>query len=181
MADLNHPSFGFSRKLDNRADAMRRAVDDLLRVRDRLRRVIIEQDDYSAVLVRYDDPDAVFYCDPPYLDSTRRSGGYVHDMASTEDHAVLLDRLCGLQGYVALSGYPSDLYADKLNANGWTFVDYSAVCRSGRAMHAIAENADTKRVERLWLNPKLSEYRSDNLLQAKTRSLFDEEIDLCAL
>lgn len=177
MADLENPSFGFAKKLDNRADSMRHAVDDLLTFRDRLRRVIIEHDDYAAILTRYDDPDTVFYCDPPYLDSTRKSGGYVNDMESAEEHAILLDRLVELQGYVALSGYPSELYAKRLETTGWTYVDFPVNCRSGRTRGV--ESTDTARVERLWLNPKLSLYRADNRIQATTLNLFGQESLSC--
>lgn len=178
MADLSHPSFGFAKKLDNRADAMRRAVDeDLLQIRDRLRRVIIEQDDYAAILQRYDDPDTTFYCDPPYLESTRKSGGYIHEMESSEEHAILLERLSHLQGFVALSGYPSDMYTRKLEAVGWTFVDFPVTCRAGRTKDAAL--ADTARVERLWLNPKLSLYRAEHPVQATTLNLFGQELLSC--
>lgn len=99
-------------------------------------------------------------------------------MESAEEHAILLDKLVDLQGYVALSGYPSDLYSRRLESSGWTFADFPVTCRSGRTKGI--ESTDTARVERLWLNPKLSLYRADNRVQVKTLSLFDQEVVTCA-
>src|SRR3546814_11021941 len=70
----------------------------------------------------HDGPETVHYVDPPYLpetrsDRTNRKGagfiGYRHEL-TIADNAALLDALGALEGGVALSGYPSALYADDL-------------------------------------------------------------------
>lgn len=63
-------------------------------------------------------PDVLLYVDPPYLGSTRRSGGYVHEMPSDADHRALAEALHACKAAVVLSGYASDLYDRELYA-GW--------------------------------------------------------------
>ena len=54
------------------------------------------------------------YCDPPYLQATRRSERrYRHDYTDA-DHVDLLELLKGLPCQVMVSGHPSALYDDRL-------------------------------------------------------------------
>lgn len=69
-----------------------------------LRNVIIENADYQTIFDKYDSPDTVFYCDPPYLDIKSSYG--------TIDHKVFLNSVFRLQGYCAVSGYPNPLYEE---------------------------------------------------------------------
>jgi DNA adenine methylase len=55
-------------------------------------------------------PDVLIYADPPYLGSTRRSGGYPHDMPTDDDHIALSVALRACHAAVVLSGYASSLY-----------------------------------------------------------------------
>jgi DNA adenine methylase len=150
------PSWAFAKAYDNRARAFAAVVDsELWTVRDRLRSVLIEHDDAVAVIRRFDSPSAVFYCDPPYLQSTRREGQYADEM-SDGDHENLLRVLSRCEGYVAISGYPSDLYADYLESGqGWSFVDFAHTCLANRS-GKIGEDIDRGRTERLWMNPRLA-------------------------
>ncbi len=59
--------------------------------------------DWKEVFKRYDSPEVIFYCDPPYLGTTSDYG--------TIDHKQFLERVFTLKGYVAVSGYYSPLYA----------------------------------------------------------------------
>lgn len=83
----------------------------------------------------------------PVERARRKAGGdcagYRHEM-SDEDHAVLLDFLCGLKGMVVLSGYPSALYDARLCGTGgrWRKVERRAMADGAR-----------ERVEALWINP----------------------------
>lgn len=80
---------------------------------ERLRDVIIENKNAVDLISFYDDPDVLFYIDPPYVMSTRNSGKcYLHEMTD-EQHVTLAEYLHQVKGKVALSGYHSDLY-DKL-------------------------------------------------------------------
>lgn len=117
-------------------------IDHLYAVARRLRQVQIESDDALNVIRRYDRPDALFYCDPPYLAETRgrwAANGYQHEMTEA-DHRALAEVLHAAQGMVVLSGYSSDLYAD-LYA-GWRTETREAKTDGGFT-----------RTEVLWLNP----------------------------
>jgi len=76
-------------------------------VHDRLKCVTIENQDWSAILKDFDNPNAVFYLDPPYLDAYR--GIYKHEM-TYDQHQAMLEAIMTMDGYVALSSYPNKLY-----------------------------------------------------------------------
>lgn len=81
-------------------------------VAGRLRDVQIESRDAIDVIGRHDRETATFYVDPPYVHTTRGSDdNYAFEMEE-EDHRELADVLDGCCGYVAVSGYASDLYED---------------------------------------------------------------------
>jgi DNA adenine methylase len=61
--------------------------------------------------------DAVVYCDPPYVLSTRKFRLYYEYEMTDADHVRLLNVLKALPCRVMLSGYLSDLYVDALQ--GW--------------------------------------------------------------
>ena len=166
------PSWAYARVDDNRARTLSKVVDDdLLLVRDRLRNVYIEHGDARVVIQRFDSANTVFYCDPPYLPETRRSGGYAHEL---DNHAALLDVLADVQGMVAISGYPNDLYAELLEEDrGWQRHDFALECPVGRTKQSRDKRAagkiDTSRTESVWLNPALQDrlaYKSRTLAQA---------------
>lgn len=65
----------------------------LLAVAGRMRSVQIEHDDALAVIRRFDGPETLFYCDPPYVASTRTSDkGYAFEMDDAA-HCILVDTL----------------------------------------------------------------------------------------
>lgn len=78
---------------------------------DRLMRVQIEHADFRNIISRYDTPQTFFYCDPPYILETRKSGGYAHEM-TLQDHRNLVDLLLTVRGKVMLSGYNHAVYYD---------------------------------------------------------------------
>lgn len=89
--------------------------------------------------------DVCLYVDPPYLGSTRMSGGYVHEMRSADQHRELAAALHMCRAAVVLSGYPSPLY-DELYS-GWHWVTLAASTGQGGTW------AD--RTEVLWSNRPL--------------------------
>lgn len=114
----------------------------------RLDGVVIECRPAVAVMRRHDGPDTLHYVDPPYLPETRsnksrrgklRYHAYRHEMTRRQ-HAQLLTALRSLLGMVVLSGYPSELYDQRLK--GWRRVEIAALADGAR-----------KRTEVLWLNP----------------------------
>jgi DNA adenine methylase len=74
---------------------------------DRIKNTQIENLDWQTCLLDYNDPEAVWYLDPPYY---RSSTGMYHHELSDAEHRELLERVQTLKGFVALSGYPNELY-----------------------------------------------------------------------
>jgi DNA adenine methylase len=123
-----------SRDWANYADALPAII-------DRLRGVSIEHCDGRDLLRTRDHAGTLFYVDPPYLPSTRTvEVGYTHEMTE-DDHIELLDLLDERQGFVVLSGYPSDLYDRRLAH--WTRIEAAS----------MADGA-LPRTEVLWINPR---------------------------
>jgi DNA adenine methylase len=109
---------------------------------ERLRGVQIENKAAVDVIKRFNYPNVLIYCDPPYMLQTRHGKQYRCEMTD-EDHEELLDALLNHNGIVLLSGYDTELYQRKLS--GWyyeTTTAYSQVC--------------SKKEEILWMNFKPS-------------------------
>jgi DNA adenine methylase len=123
----------------------------LLDVAERFRGVIVERQDWSAILRPlgdggYDSPDTFLFLDPPYLPSVREPGSrrlYSLEM-SCDDHERLLDRLLLVTGKVMLCGYESALYQRYLR--GWRRDSFDVKCRSS------GKKVRPKRVEVVWMN-----------------------------
>jgi DNA adenine methylase len=117
------------------------SVESLPLVAQRLLRVQIEHAPAPEVIQRFDSPNTLFYCDPPYLHETRGDvRAYGFEM-TYQDHAQLATQLKSIQGKVALSGYKSELYQD-LYA-GW----YCNQAPS-KTIHSVKQ----ERTEILWTN-----------------------------
>lgn len=78
---------------------MQKAVDFLRAASSRLRRVVIEQEDFERLLKTYDRPDALFYLDPPYYEAEK----YYPDRFQPEDHERLRAALGRIQGRFIVS------------------------------------------------------------------------------
>lgn len=75
--------------------------------------------------------DEFVYADPPYLMSTRRQHRPIYrcELHTPKQHQKLLDILTGLPCMVMISGYFSDLYAERLA--GWRSISFEAQTRGG--------------------------------------------------
>ena len=94
---------------------------NLAYVAQRLLTVQIEDRPALDCIKRYDSPDTLFYCDPPYVHETRRKNfNYSNNEMTTEEHKELAALLNSVQGKVALSGYEGDLYNDLYLSPKWT-------------------------------------------------------------
>jgi DNA adenine methylase len=114
------------------------ALDDIA---ERLLRVQIENRPALDVIRLYDGPGTLFYCDPPYLHSTRGdSNAYGFEMTDGE-HEALAQTLNSIRGKAAVSGYRNDKM-DMLFA-GWRRFDAPA-----KMSHTIKQ----MRQECLWMN-----------------------------
>ncbi|MFN8468247.1 MAG: DNA adenine methylase [Caldilineaceae bacterium] len=136
----------FTRSYNTAADNWASKPASLDQVIERLRGVVIEHSTALDVIRRYDTPDTLFYCDPPYVWGTRnrRNAGhtYRHEM-SDADHVRLAEVLASIAGMAVVSGYPCALY-EELYA-GWQRVE--------RCAHA---DGARDRVEVLWISPRAS-------------------------
>lgn len=76
------------------------------------------------------EPDALIYCDPPYLLETLASGRqrYRREFSDAQ-HAELLSTIRELPCRVMVSGYWSELYARELST--WNAVHFEAMTRGG--------------------------------------------------
>lgn len=114
---------------------------------ERLTGVLIENRPALEVILAHDAVDTLHYVDPPYMHSTRvrgaGSGRYYRHELQDADHITLLDSLTQVQGMVALSGYSSEIYQERLV--GWSMNSISARISAGRG--------GATRKECLWLNP----------------------------
>jgi len=86
---------------------IRDKLKDFWPVHERMKYVLIENQDWEFILTDFDNHDVVFYLDPPYIDSSR--GIYKNEMTKT-DHQRMLEMIMDMEGYVALSSYPNGLY-----------------------------------------------------------------------
>lgn len=89
-------------------------IDGLYEVADRLMNIMIEYRPALEIIGLYNDPDTLFYLDPPYLHSTRTTKqGYKHEMTE-KDHQELLDEIKESVSLIAISGYNNELYNTQL-------------------------------------------------------------------
>ena len=130
----------------------------LTSIEERLSGVVIENGDALKVMQRYDRGDCLHYVDPPYVHATRSrhaaNNGYTHEL-SDEQHREIAEVLHGLEGFVVLSGYPSDLYGELYR--DWLRIDREALADGAR-----------KRIESLWLSPRTSDAIGGGLFKQPT-------------
>ena len=134
------------RGMDNEVSAWLTAVEGLPAVHERLKRVLILNRDALDVIRGQDGEQTLYYCDPPYIHSTRATTGeYAHEMSEAQ-HKELLDTLAGIKGKFLLSGYRSPLYDEHATRHGWHRHDIEI------ANHAAGGKDKRVMVESLWAN-----------------------------
>ncbi len=91
------------------------------------------------------DGTELVYCDPPYLQHTRKSDRkyYRYDYEDA-DHEALLDLLLTLPCAVMLSGYPSQLYDDRLSR--WYSLSLQVMNQAGVVTEKVWFNFEPDRV-----------------------------------
>jgi len=103
--------------------AYKHSIPKIQTVSNRLTDAQIENGSYEWIIDQYDHPEAVFYCDPPYIGT--------EDIYESKkfDHYALLDKLDNIKGKCMLS------YDHKFTKNGWFCVSKKSryfVSRGGR-------------------------------------------------
>lgn len=144
--DFATPTKRLRRGMNENVSAWLSAVDGLPEVHARLRRVEIRNQPAIEFIRELDLPDALFYCDPPYLHETRVSTGeYRHEMTASE-HKELLNCLNNIKGKFVLSGYRSVMYDNHADEHGWNRVDFEIDNKaSGKKKKEV-------KVECVWMN-----------------------------
>jgi len=163
-----------NRKMASTNGSWLSAIEGLPAVHARLQSVQIENCDFRDCLKRYCGEGYLAYCDPPYVLSTRRDGGYQHEM-SDDDHRDLVELFLQYDGMVVLSGYRNAVY-EALEAAGWERHDWHTSCLAAgrtRASGLQGKNSARRtqpRTESVWLNPACQRalWQKDELLQLPT-------------
>lgn len=140
------PTTRIRRGMNENVSAWLSAIESLPEAHERLKRVEICCMDAINFIHRYDDGKALFYCDCPYLHSTRTyKKAYDHEM-TFDQHRALLECLTGIKGKFALSGYHSDLYDTFAGLHNWRLAE--------KVIDNKAASGKTKRrvTECLWMN-----------------------------
>ncbi|MBX9653622.1 DNA adenine methylase [bacterium] len=121
------------------------AIDDELpRIIERLRCVQIVCRDAVEVIQKWDSPDTLFYCDPPYLPETRTTKSVYTCEMNDEGHRKLAETLLNCKGQVILSGYSSPMYDELFH--GWHKVSFDL------PNNAASGSTKSRKQEVLWMN-----------------------------
>lgn len=122
------------------------AIEGLEDAHQRLSRVVIFNEHAPKIILQEDDTETCFYCDPPYVSSTRTANkAYACEMNDVE-HQELLDVLSGIQGKFLLSGYRNALYDQAAKSHGWNRVDIEIDNK------ASSQKTKPRKTECLWFN-----------------------------
>jgi DNA adenine methylase len=123
-------------------------VEMLPEIAARLLRVQIENRPACDVIRLYDSAETLFYCDPPYVHSTRGdSKAYSHEMVNDE-HRELAATLNAARGMIAVSNYDCELMDELYPSPRWR-----------KVVGPAKTNHSTKgtRVEVLWINYEIGD------------------------
>ena len=134
------------RKMNEQVSSWLTAVEGLAEVHDRVKRVVMLNDDAVAIIKREDSPNTLFYLDPPYVHETRITTHDYSQEMTEHDHACLLAALGDIGGMFLLSGYQSAMYDDAATLNDWYRVEREIDCKASGA------KGKPKRKECLWMN-----------------------------
>lgn len=118
-------------------------------IAERLLRVQIENRPAVEVIKLYDSKETLFYCDPPYIHSTRGdTKSYKFEM-SNYDHKTLAEALNTVDGCVAISNYECELMEELYPSKSWKKIF---------APQKIIHSTKDIRQEVLWVNYNICEF-----------------------
>ena len=93
----------------------------------RIMRAQIDNRDALEVIRYWDSDGTVFYLDPPYVSSTRKTIDAYDRETNDEHHEALVELLLKCRGAVVLSGYENPIY-DPLVKAGWDIARIVTAC-----------------------------------------------------
>tara|TARA_R110000772_G_scaffold2410_2_gene8469 strand:- start:77626 stop:78432 length:807 start_codon:yes stop_codon:yes gene_type:complete len=118
------------------------AVDRLEELHQRISKVIILNRDGIEVIKKYDNPNTLIYCDPPYHHTTRTAARYKQDMTNDEQ-ITFLNAVNKSKSKILISGYKNDIYDEHLK--DWTEINFEVQTQTGTF-------AQKTKIETLWKN-----------------------------
>lgn len=124
------------------------AIDQLPKIIERFRRVQLLSQPALKAIRKFDHDEALIYCDPPYLHSTRNVNSRdVYGIEMDEnDHASLAEILNSCKSKIIISGYPSKLYNQLYKS--WRKIEFDI------ANHSAGGRKKQRKRETIWLNWK---------------------------
>jgi len=129
-------------------------ISRLFEVAERFRYVIIENLDFERVIKKYDTPDTLFYCDPPYILERKRSDYYRYDF-TLEDHIRLANLLNNISGKAAVSYMPHPILEELYPRDKWIWVEKEFITYS-----TVQTGRRRQRIELLIMNYEPSEKKN---------------------
>lgn len=144
--DFATPTKRIRRGMNENVSAWLSAVEGLSDWHERFKRVEIRNLPFQKFIPKYDHSKVLFYCDPPYLHSTRSSTGEYEFEMTPVQHRELLDMLSQIDGKFILSGYKSNMYLKAEKKNGWNRKEVEIDNK------ASSSKKKEDRIECLWTN-----------------------------
>lgn len=140
-------SWRVSRSL-NCASTFQSHVEKIPSVAERFRFAHIEQLSFEKLIPMYDSPETLFYCDPPYLSSSRASNdNYLNEMP-VDLHIKFLKLINEVKGQVVVSMYDHELYHRYLSPPKWR-VD--RITHPSAIQNSFSMEGRGERTEVLWI------------------------------
>lgn len=133
---------GIGETSPNPAKAWKELPETLQYAADRLKNAQIESMDAIRLIEDMKGSNTFIYCDPPYLQDTRKKYLYNYEMDDS-DHKRLLDTILKSDCKIMISGYENELYNELLT--GWN-----------KAHKNATAECSVKRVETIWFNYDLN-------------------------
>lgn len=122
----------------NPAKAWKELPETLQYAADRLKNAQIESVDAIRLIEDMKGNNTFIYCDPPYLQDTRKKYLYNHEMDDIH-HKKLLETILKSDCKIMISGYENELYNEMLT--GWN-----------KAHKNTTAECSIKRTETIWFN-----------------------------
>ena len=129
-------SWAFDKKKASVNKSFFRMPEKLQKLIDRIRRVQIDGLDFRKIIERYDSPDTLFYCDPPYYEKEH----YYEGKFSKADHQDLAELLNNIKGKAVLSYYDFPMIKEWYPEPKWR-IERRDVCKPSHKVEAGGKRA----------------------------------------
>lgn len=124
-------------------------------IQNRIKNIIIENQDCLVIAKKWDSKDTLFYWDNPYLKATRKTfNDYANEMTDVQ-HQNSLDFITQCKAKVIMSGYNHSMYVDALENGNFHRIDLDTFSRGAMSN---GKGLDAKRTECLWVNYKTKDF-----------------------